>query len=197
MHTLLPGLPYREIWVTDFEFIAEPGERPEPVCLVAKELLRGHCVRLWRDELVSRPPYPVSADTLFVAFYASAEIGCHLALGWPVPLRVLDLYTEFRNRTNNIPDQPGASLIDALTHFGLNSMEAAHKDAMRELVIRGGPWTRQEQRMILGYCEDDVDSTIQLLRRMLPEIELGFALIRGHRDQAGKGVQVSRACCNA
>ena len=37
-----------------------------------------------------------------VAYYASAEIGCHLALGWPVPQRVLDLFTEFRNHTNGV-----------------------------------------------------------------------------------------------
>ena len=31
--------------------------------------------------------------------YASAELGCHLALGWPLPDNVLDLYVEFRNLT--------------------------------------------------------------------------------------------------
>jgi DNA polymerase I len=80
MNALLPRLPYREVWVVDFEFIAEPGERPDPVCLVARELLRGQLVRLWRDELSSRPPYSVAADSLFVAYFASAEIGCHLKL---------------------------------------------------------------------------------------------------------------------
>jgi DNA polymerase-1 len=99
MDALLARLPYREIWVVDFEFIALPGERPNPVCLVAKELLRGQLLRLWRDQLSGRPPYSVSADSLFVAYYASAEIGCHLSLSWPVPVRVLDLYAEFRNLT--------------------------------------------------------------------------------------------------
>jgi DNA polymerase I len=179
MNALLPRLPYREVWVVDFEFIAEPGERPDPVCLVARELLRCQLVRLWRDELSSRPPYSVAADSLFVAYFASAEIGCHLKLGWPVPPRVLDLYTEFRNRTNNIPDQPGNGLIDALTYFGENSMGAAHKESMRNLVLGGGHWSGEERRMILDYCQEDVEGTVRLFERMTPELELAFALIRG------------------
>ena len=46
---------------------------------------------------VGMPPYPIGPDVLFVAYFASAELGCHLALGWPLPARVLDLYAEFRN----------------------------------------------------------------------------------------------------
>ena len=29
---------YREIWVVDFEFVAHPGERPEPVCFGSLEI---------------------------------------------------------------------------------------------------------------------------------------------------------------
>ena len=93
------GVPsYREIWVVDFEFGSGQGENPEPVCLVAWELRTGQRLRLWRDELGAAPPYSTGADALFVAYYASAELGCHLALGWPLPQRVLDLFAEFRNR---------------------------------------------------------------------------------------------------
>ena len=53
--TLLDLLPFAEIWAVDFEFGSEPGENPEPVCLVARELRSGRKVRLWRDEFVSRP----------------------------------------------------------------------------------------------------------------------------------------------
>ena len=103
-------LPFREIWAVDFEFGAKPGENPEPVCLVAWELRSGLKLRLWRDEFGAAPPYPTGPDVLFVAYYASAEIGCHLALGWPVPERVLDLFTEFRNRTNGTSTINGAGI---------------------------------------------------------------------------------------
>src|SRR5262249_59249329 len=105
---MIDALPYREIWLVDFEFIAEPGENPDPVCLVAWELRSGHKMKVWRNVFGDHPPYATGADVLFVAYYASAEISCHLALGWPGPDRVLDLFTEFRNRTNGIPTGAGA-----------------------------------------------------------------------------------------
>jgi hypothetical protein len=94
--------PYREIWLADFEFGAGSGERPDPVCLCAREFRSGRELRLWSDELGPTPPYPTGADSLFVAYYASAELGCHLALGWPMPDRILDLFTEFRCGTNGL-----------------------------------------------------------------------------------------------
>jgi hypothetical protein len=35
---ILDALPFSDIWAVDFEFGADPGENPEPVCLVAWEL---------------------------------------------------------------------------------------------------------------------------------------------------------------
>src|SRR5262245_5229462 len=93
-------LPFREIWLVDFEFNAAPGERPNPVCLCAHELKSGRRLEQWHDELGAEPPYSIDAGALIVAYFASAEIGCHLALGWPKPARVLDLFTEFRGKTN-------------------------------------------------------------------------------------------------
>src|SRR5262249_21645951 len=106
----LANLPFKEVWAIDFEFCASPGENPEPVCVVAWELRSGRRMRLWRDEFGTAPPYPTGPGALLVAYYASAEVSCHLALGWPVPERVLDLFTEFRNRTNGIPTGNGAGL---------------------------------------------------------------------------------------
>ena len=102
------------------------------------------------------PPYATDANALFVAYYASAEIGCHLALGWPVPERVLDLFTEFRNQTNGLPTTSGAGLIGALAFHGLDGIGALEKDEMRALVLRGGPWSDTERAAILDYCETDV-----------------------------------------
>src|SRR3954453_8175452 len=95
---------FREVWLVDFEFAALPGERPIPVCLVAREFRSGRNLRLWQDDLRARrePPYPIGPDSLFVAYLASEEMGFRLALGWRLPARVLDLYAEFRNRTNGL-----------------------------------------------------------------------------------------------
>ena len=177
--TLLDRLPFREIVLADFEFVARPGERPDPVCLVAKLLRSGRTVRLWQDQMGPEPPYPVGADTLFVAFYSSAELGCHLALGWPMPARILDLYVEFRDRTNGLRTPVGAGLIGALVYFGLDTIGAAEKEEMRALVMGGGPWSREERERILDYCEGDVDALARLLLAMLPRLDLGRALVRG------------------
>jgi DNA polymerase I len=172
-------LPFREIWAVDFEFGSEPGENPEPVCLVAWELRSGRKVRLWRDEFGAAPPYPTGSTALFVAYYASAEIGCHLTLGWPVPERVLDLFTEFRNRTNGVPTENGSSLLGALAYHGLDGIGAVEKDEMRALILRGGPWSDAERAAILDYCESDVAALARLLPAMLPQIDLPRALLRG------------------
>jgi DNA polymerase I len=59
---------YREVWLVDFEFSAPPGERPTPVCLVAREFRSGRTLRLWQDDLRDRrmPSYPIGPDSLLV-----------------------------------------------------------------------------------------------------------------------------------
>ena len=173
------ALPFREVWVIDFEFCSHPGENPGPVCLVAWELRSGRRLRLWRDEFGTAPPYPTGPDVLLVAYYASAEISCHLALGWATPQRVLDLFTEFRNRTNGVPTGSGAGLLGALAYHGLDGIGAVEKDEMRALVLRGGPWSEVERAAILDYCETDVAALARLLPAMLPKIDLPRALLRG------------------
>jgi hypothetical protein len=171
--------PYREIWAVDFEFLAGAGERPVPVCLCARELRSSREVRLWRDELGSLPPYPLDAGSLFVAFYASAELGCHLALDWPIPQRILDLFVEFRCGTNGLTVPAGNGLIGAVTAFGLDTIGATEKKEMRALIMRGGPWNDNERAAVLQYCADDVDALARLFPAMAPRIDLPRALLRG------------------
>jgi len=163
-------LPFRELWAADFEFEAPPGEAPRPVCLVARELRSGRLLRLWQDELPTRPPFPVGPDSLFIAYVAQAELGCFLELGWPLPERILDLYTEFRAITNGHHLPHGRGLLGALAWHGLSSISKEEKRGMRELVLRGGPWTATERTAILDYCQSDVDPLGPLLERMLPAI---------------------------
>ena len=55
---MLDRLPFREIWAVDFEFKADDGERPVPLCMVATELCSGRHLRLWKDELRNLPAAP-------------------------------------------------------------------------------------------------------------------------------------------
>jgi DNA polymerase I len=193
---MLDDLPFPEIWACDFEYGGGAGNRSTPVCLVARELRSGRELRLWQDELETRPaaPFPVGDDALFVAYYASAEIGCFLALGWPVPTRILDLFTEFRAGTNGLPTASGANLLGALIYFGLDAMGATEKEDMRNLVLRGGPWSDTEHAAILDYCATDVDALARLLPAMLPGIlarphGLGHALLRGRYMAAAAAME--------
>jgi hypothetical protein len=172
---------YQKIWCGDFEFGQQTGERPSPVCFVARELRSGRLIRLWQDDLLWMPKAPFAVDerTLFVAYYASAELTCFLALGWPLPIRILDLYPEFRCRTSGLVTPCGSGLLGALAWYGLDSMDAAEKESMRELVRRGGPWTDEERGAVLDYCQTDVDALVRLLPPMMQDIDLPRALIRG------------------
>jgi hypothetical protein len=178
---ILDRLPYRELWAVDFEFVAKPGERPDPACLVARELRSGHTIRLWRDQFGPVPPYRIDADSLFVSYYASAELGCHRAIGWPMPARILDLFTEFRNCTNGLETTSGNSLIGAMVAFGLDNIGLTEKKQMQAMFVRGGPWSATERETGLNYCESDVDALGRLLPAMLNrnKIDLPRALLRG------------------
>ncbi len=126
---------------------------------------------------------------MFVAYYASAELGCFHALGWQPPANVLDLFTEFRARTNGTDWLEGRSLIAALQYFNVDGIGATEKQGMRELVLRGPPWTEQQRADILDYCASDVYALERLLPRMLPEIDLPRALQRGRYMRAAAAME--------
>jgi len=180
------GYSFREVWLVDFEFHAPPGENPMVICLVARELGSGQLLRLWRDEIVrlDQAPYATGSDSLFVAYYASAECGCHLALDWPLPENVLDLYAEIRVLTNGLSPPCGNGLLGALAWHGLDSLGTDEKSEMRDLAIRGGPFTAKEMADLLNYCQSDVDALARLLPAMEPGLDLPRALLRGRYMKA-------------
>jgi hypothetical protein len=180
------ALGISKVWMADFEFRSKAGEPPEPICLVATEWNSGTTIRLWEDELWREggPPYDIDAGSVMVPYYGSAEFGCHLALGWPLPVNVLDLFAEFRTRTNGLPTPNGASLLGALAYFGLPAIGSERKEAMRALALRGGPWTDEERAALLAYCETDVIALAQLLPHMMEGLDLPRALHRGRYMKA-------------
>jgi hypothetical protein len=170
---------FREIVVVDFEFTTLPGERPGPVCLVAHEQCSGRRFRVWQNQFGPAPPYATGPDVLFVAYYASAELGCYRVLGWPMPERILDLFTEFRDRTNGLPTPAGAGLLGALAYFGIDGLGATEKKEI-QVAIGSDTWNgRYEPAEILDYCETDVAALERLLPIMAPRIDLPRALLRG------------------
>jgi DNA polymerase I len=171
---------FEEVWLIDTEYVSLPGERPDPVCLVAWELRSGRKLRLWKDRLGPVPPFSTAPECLLVAFYASAEVGFFLANGWPKPTRILDLFVEYRNRHNCLPTITGNNkLIGALAQYGLDTIGASEKQEMIDLIQHGEPWSNEEQTAILDYCESDVAALSRLLPIMLSYIDLPRAIHRG------------------
>ncbi|MCB1086060.1 MAG: DNA polymerase I [Verrucomicrobiae bacterium] len=174
-----------QIWLVDFEFHQPDGEVPRPICMLARNLATGETIRNWLwDGAPGRCPIPLGPDVLYVAYMASAELGCHLALNWPLPVNVLDLSAEFRRHTSGRTLSIGRSLLGALSYFGINGIDATKKQELRHLAIRGGSYTRGEAKALLDYCETDVVALAKLLPVMWHHLDLPRALIRGRYMKA-------------
>ena len=152
--------------------------------MVAREYYSGQLQRLWLDVVDKSVSLPMGENSLYVAYYASAEMGCHLALDWTLPDHLLDLFCEFRCLTNGVALPAGKGLIGALSACGLEHIPMVEKKEMRELAMRGGPYSPEEQVALLDYCQTDVDALVALLPEMVPKISIDHALIRGRYMQA-------------
>jgi hypothetical protein len=102
-----------------------------------------------------------------------------LAIGWPMPARILDLYAEFRCLTAGLSVPCGFDLLGALVYHGHDGIRAVEKESLRQLAMRGGPYTAAEQLALLNYCQTDVDALARLLPVMLSRLDLPRALLRG------------------
>jgi predicted transport protein len=153
---------------------------------IAEEVKTGRVIRLWRDELLAlrEAPFNVGPDNLFVAFFASAEFGCFLELGWPLPDNVLDLYAEHRVATNGEKTPCGDGLLGALALRGLAHINAGEKEDMRRLILDRQCWSEDEKPRILDYCASDVTGTTSLFSKMAPSIDWPRALLRGRYMKA-------------
>ena len=176
---MIETLSFARVWAVDFEFAAPPGDSPSQFVVWHANSELEFFTDVEPESGATAMPLSNGADDLIVAYLASAEIGCHLALGWPVPERILDLYAEFRWLRSGLVSSAGFSSLGAMSHFGLDSMSAGEKEAMRELVLRGGPYSADEVEAILDYCQEDVDGVASLLRKMLPILDIPRAMLRG------------------
>jgi hypothetical protein len=180
------------VWCCDFEFSAPDGERPAVRCLTACEYHTGRRIRLWLDgePIPLRAPFGTGAEMLMIAYFATAELTCFLALGWPQPANLLDLCVEYKWLRCGRDGTKRPSLAYVLDQFGLDSLDVAEKQEMRTLACRTGlPYTNAERQALLNYCERDVDALVRLLPRMLPDLDLPRAILRGRFVQAAAHVE--------
>lgn len=177
---------FTSVYAFDFEFIAKDGERHDPVCLVAWDVLSGRRIEVWRDHMTPTPPYIIGNDSLFLGFQVEAEMSCHIALGWPIPGNIVDLRVEYLHYRNPRRKGERTRLIDALKYFGIPGIHACEKDLFREKIMSGGPWTLEDRREITAYCWSDVKPLPLLYSKL--NINLPQALLRG--QYAAQSAQV-------
>jgi hypothetical protein len=160
---------------------------------VAIEYFSRQKIRRWIDDkgVPLQAPFAVGADALVVAYFASSEVNCFLALDWPLPWHILDLYVETKWDICGKQGQPKKpSLVYALDHYGLDSLDANEKEEMRQLAMRQGwPYSETERQALLDYCELDVQALLRLLPRLWPRIDLPRALLRGQFMRAAAQVE--------
>jgi DNA polymerase I len=185
---------YRSVWVIDTEFQQPDGELNVPVCLCAEELHSGRRLELFFDQ-PHQNPFEYESS-LFVCYNAAAEWGTFISLRWELPPNVLDLYFEYLNRINGIwrggqcLRKVGSGLIDALAEFGEDALSHEEKESERKYIIEWGVLptpgvsAEEHQKRILTYCWTDVHGTKKLLPKMLPDIDLDQALLRGDYSKA-------------
>ena len=140
---------YQEIWFIDFEYQAEDGERPVVNCMVAHELRTGQTLRYFTEELrgCRVPPFNTGPDSLVVAFFASAEMGCFLALGWAFPPDPLTLLGGYCPLTTPVAASfAPASLRSAGAKAGCEDSQSVIQDSQSGRGEGGGQGDRRWRR---------------------------------------------------
>jgi DNA polymerase I len=174
------------IWHVDFEYREDNNRLPVPVSMFAYEQYNGISIALRRDQLLAlkRAPFGTGPRDLMIAYAANAELACFLALGWPFPCNVLDLYVEtiavINGRTDLWPNKGRPGLLAALELHGLPAMSAMTKQDMRDVIVNNTEYTHEQWADIDAYNRSDVtEGTVPLLNVMAPTIDLPRALHRG------------------
>jgi DNA polymerase family A len=186
-------LPFSEIWCVDTEFYpgtgrANGGRNGDPItphCLVALEMRSGRTVRLRPDEFGPFPPYRLDSNALFIAFANTAEYGVHVQRKWGQPACAIDAYVEFRHYVNDGRVKNGErekgfyGLGGALRFFCDDCIDAAHKDEMRDQILRGPPFDAAAVDAHVQYCEEDTRALARLVPHIVPTIRsLPHAMLR-------------------
>ena len=68
----MSGGNFDQVVIVDFEFEADAGELPQPLCMVAyvlnENLQHVRTIHLWRGEFGSAPPFDIGPNTLVVGY---------------------------------------------------------------------------------------------------------------------------------
>ena len=167
---------FKNVVVYDYEYKFTPGNPPEPVCVVYKELHTGQITKNWlvgedNKKFYSVSPFPVS-ETLFIAHYSNAEVSCDLAMGYEKPIYIWDTFVEEKKLLNGKMAR-GYGLLETCQRYGINEiMDADKKRYWRTHIMENYPNYEQNNISgILDYCKADVVLTEQLFLKQVALLE--------------------------
>jgi DNA polymerase-1 len=134
-------------------------------------------------------------DHVFLCYGASAEMRSFWSLGLdPRRYRFIDLFIEyFMLKNNNTPleygkikkgdkivttkpkkhpkedgqEKVGDGLVSACLNLLDVNIDSEHKTRMRDLILSKGPYTPDQQKQILDYCESDVSYLYAILKKIV------------------------------
>lgn len=153
---------FASIWYIVVEVELQPGERLEPTAIAAMDLAAACVVQIGVPKLrgIRRPPYPTGPQALIVTIDAQLLASCHLALGWHMPERLVDLMVEYRNAR-----PPGRALVGGL----VGAFAAGGHPATLGLSL--GTTAGQMRRRL--------DAVARLFSSMCEGLDVSRALLRG------------------
>ena len=160
---MLPLDDFTTIWLVTVAAEIHAGECPAPVALAAVDVRTNDIIEVSTPHLqtIGRPPYPTGPDALVITTDGQSLAALHLALGWLMPQRLIDLPLEHRNAINGLAIDLVGGLAGALLFYGRPASDA--------LVCSNAP---QHVRRRLAAVST-------LFEAMRPELDIGRAILRG------------------
>ena len=154
---------FTSAWIVVAAVEILPGEKPTPAALAAADVRGEATIEMDSRKLrsVSCPPYPIGPQALLITIDGQHLAAVHLALGWRIPERLLDLLVEQRNAVNGRSDTQIGGLAGALLSYARPSSNALATGA-----------TPADLRRRLSAVHS-------LFTALCPQLDLGRALLRG------------------
>ena len=124
-----------------------------------------------RADALGSVPSVFTGDYTMIAYAAKAELSCFMALGWPFPPQVLDLFFLYKRVINGDPGSKGSGLFPALASYGINYgyNETQKHDFQTLAADLDHQCTEKEKADLRAYCYEDVRATAKLYLAMAEE----------------------------
>ena len=158
--------------VVDTEFQSDISNSycTKALCAVYKDLKTEQTLKIWDYEENNLAQHHFDfEETLFVCFYATAEVGYFLKQLMGRPPYIFDCWTEYAKLYKNNRD---LSLLAASTAYSYpNPISKEEKEKFRDMCIKQNTWNKKEREEILNYCEGDVLMNEHVFYKVLNDLE--------------------------